>query len=54
MLPIGTWKFGRTCRPALPAVLMVFLPVFGSVSTLQRDDGLVGGLGILSLYDIYG
>ena len=33
---------------ALFAMLIVFLPVFRSLSTLQRDDGLVGGVGILN------
>ena len=38
---------------ALFAMLIVFLPIFRSLSTLQRDDGLVGGVGILSGCDIY-
>ena len=33
---------------ALFAMLIVFLPIFRSLSTLQRDDGLVGGVGILN------
>ena len=38
---------------ALFAMLIVFLPVFRSLSTLQRDDGLVGGVGILNGCEIY-
>ena len=44
-------------RSALLAMLTVFLPVFlpifRSLSTLQRDDGLVGGVGILNGCEIY-
>ena len=38
---------------ALFAMLIVFLPIFRSLSTLQRDDGLVGGVGILNGCEIY-
>ena len=32
----------------LRVFLPIFLPIFRSLSTLQRDDGLVVGVGILS------
>ena len=46
----GSYVFVLT---ALFAMLIVFLPIFRSLSTLQRDDGLVGGVGILNGCEIY-
>ena len=37
----------------LRVLLPIFLPIFRSLSTLQRDDGLVGGVGILNGCEIY-
>ena len=46
----GSYVFVST---ALFAMLIVFLPIFRSLSTLQRDDDLVGGVGILNGCEIY-
>ena len=50
----GSYVFVSAASFAMLIVFLpVFLPIFRSLSTLQRDDGLVGGVGILNGCEIY-
>ena len=50
----GSYVFVSAALFAMLIVFLpVFLPIFRSLSTLQRDDGLVGGVGILNGCEIY-